>query len=400
MNFHTALFVVGSVLLLEAIVIAALWALAKRIRAWKEQILRAVSIVESNSAHAHDVTRTMAWKNREAFGAEMARLRGEVSAAASENREALGAEVAALRNEVSALREQGEFRTLVRKHAAHQRTTERGKSPSRYDEILRFLNSLDHANDASRAYLEIHRHRIARTVDLVPQPGQASRALELGAYLYMAAALKCVLGYAEVRGAYQGESGAKVVRTVESGTQEIFSYTVDMFNVETDVFPYPDQHFDVVLACEVIEHLLWDPAQMLLECSRVLAAGGALVLTTPNIASLTSVHRVLAGETNPQVYSHYPAAHIEMPHIREYTASELEDLLTCCGFRIEYLFTEPIGAGGGSEWISRMLDDLGFPTEFRGEQIYCVARKCAGAKLTRRPQFLYEEWIDHGENPA
>ena len=375
MKFHTALFVVGSALLLEAIAIAALWMLAKRIRGWKEQILRAVSIVESNNAHAHDVTRTMVWKNRESSGAELATLR----------------------NEVSALRERSEIRTLVRQHAAHQRTTECGKIPSRYDEILRFLNSLDQANEASRRYLEIHSHRIARTLDLVPQPGQTSRALELGTYLYMAAALQCALGYKEVRGGYQGELGTQVVRTVESGTQEIFSFTVDMFNVETDMFPYSDEYFDVVLACELIEHVIWDPARMLLECYRVLASGGALVLTTPNVASLTSVHRVLAGETNPQVYSHYPAARIETPHIREYTASELEDLLTCCGFRIEYLFTEPIGAGGGGEWISRMLADLGFPTEFRGEQIYCVARKCAGAKLTPRPQFLYEEWLDHGE---
>jgi SAM-dependent methyltransferase len=378
MSFHTALFVVGSALLLEAGVIAALWMLARRIRVWKEQILHSVSIVEANNAHAHDVTRTMIGKNREASDSELATLR----------------------NEVSALREQSELRTLVRQHSAHKRTTERSKTPSQYDEILRFLNSLDHANDASRRYLEIHLHRIARTLDLVPQPVQTSRALELGTYLYMAAALKCVLGYEEVRGGYQGELGTQVVRTVDSGTQEIFSFTVDMFNVETDIFPYSDEYFDVVLACELIEHVIWDPAHMLLECSRVLASGGALVLTTPNIASLTSVQRVLAGETNPQIYSHYPAARIETPHVREYTASELEQLLTCCGFCIEYLFTEPIDAGGGSEWISRMLADLGFPTESRGEQIYCVARKRPGAELTRRPQFLYEEWIDHGERAA
>jgi predicted SAM-dependent methyltransferase len=256
---------------------------------------------------------------------------------------------------------------------------------------------LDQTDDAARRYLEIHSHRIARTLDLAPEPDKASRALELGAYLYMAAALKCVLGYEEVRGAYQGELGAEVVRTVESGSQEMFSYTVDLFNVETDIFPYAGEHFNVVLACEVIEHLLWDPVQMLMECYRVLVSDGALVLTTPNIASHTSVQRVLTGETNPQVYSHYPAARIEMPHVREYTASELAELLTCCGFRVEYLFTEAVDGGGGSEWISKMLADLGFPTEFRGEQIYCVARKCAGAKLTRRPKFLYEEWIDHGE---
>jgi predicted nucleic acid-binding Zn-ribbon protein len=63
-----------------AVVIAALWALAKRMQVWKEHIVTVMSAMEANNAHAHDVTRTMIWKNKEALSTELAALRKDVSA--------------------------------------------------------------------------------------------------------------------------------------------------------------------------------------------------------------------------------------------------------------------------------------------------------------------------------
>lgn len=45
--------------------------------------------------------------------------------------------------------------------------------------------------------------------------------------------------------------------------------------------PFLDARFDIVVACEVIEHL-HDPARMLGEASRVLKNGGKFILTTPH----------------------------------------------------------------------------------------------------------------------
>ena len=51
--------------------------------------------------------------------------------------------------------------------------------------------------------------------------------------------------------------------------------------------PYADAAFDLVILCEVAEHLpTWIP--IVAEVGRVLAGGGSLVLSTPNVARLHS----------------------------------------------------------------------------------------------------------------
>mgnify|MGYP001569013030 CR=1 FL=1 len=47
---------------------------------------------------------------------------------------------------------------------------------------------------------------------------------------------------------------------------------------------YPDGFFDVVFLGDIIEHVR-DPRQLLVECKRVLKAGGTLVISTPNLDS-------------------------------------------------------------------------------------------------------------------
>jgi 2-polyprenyl-3-methyl-5-hydroxy-6-metoxy-1,4-benzoquinol methylase len=53
----------------------------------------------------------------------------------------------------------------------------------------------------------------------------------------------------------------------------------------------PSHHFDAVVLFEVLEHLE-DPQAYLVECRRILRAGGVVLLTTPNFGSLSQ--RLLA----------------------------------------------------------------------------------------------------------
>lgn len=265
----------------------------------------------------------------------------------------------------------------------------------RLDEIQAFLRSLDQRDEGARTYLEIHMGRIARTLTLTPPPMQTARALELGTYMHMAPTLQKVFGYGEVRGAYFGPLGKTEWKAVTVQGREVFRCAVDLFDAERDRFPYEDGTFDLVLACEMFEHMLHDPMHMLVETNRVLADGGAMILTTPNVASYTGVARVLEQSANPQIFSKYADprgefAETEIPHVREYTPQELGEAVTCAGFEVESLFTEIIPGYNCDLWVKDFLARNKYSTALRGEQSYCVARKRRGAKITRYPHFLYE----------
>jgi SAM-dependent methyltransferase len=349
----------------------ALWLALKRQRRWKEQILHSVALLESNSHQDQIATR------------------GETVAIAESGQQMLR-ELAGIRDDLRLLRERGDLRDLVKKYAKCAWLEETPGPNQRYAEMVEFLQSLDHPNEASKEYLTIHLHRTARTLALAPPPLQTGRALELGSYMYMTPALGCVLGYREVRGAYIGSPGRSLTRAASSHGKVIFECETDLFNAEKDRYPYPDGHFDLVLACEILEHMSRDPMFLLLECARVLCEGGALVVTTPNVVSNTSVARTLTAVQNPQIYSLYPWVDTESPHVREYTPGELRDAITAAGLQIEYLFTEKIRGYDSDVWVQELLTQLDLPRTLRGEQLYCVARKRGNAGTVRYPKFLYE----------
>jgi predicted SAM-dependent methyltransferase len=258
-------------------------------------------------------------------------------------------------------------------------------------DVERFLRSVQLENNGASVYLEHHLSRLVRSLALVPAC-EGGRALELGTYGYVAAALERVLGYAEVRGAYYGDTPGRDRKTLRIAGQAEFAFDVDLFDAERHGYPYGDASFDVVLCCELIEHLLVDPMHMLFECHRVLADGGLLVLTTPNAASFTSVACTLHGWRNPQVYSLYPATgRGGPPHVREYTAREVADAMKAAGFELEALFTERIAGVDEGSWVKALLEREGLDTSLRGEQTYCLARKRPGlpAAQERYPSWLY-----------
>lgn len=256
------------------------------------------------------------------------------------------------------------------------------------------LRRVSPEDPGARAYLEEHLRRLARTLTLIPRAAGNGRALELGCYMQITPLLRDVCGYSEVRGANLGRPGERELKVVQVEGRD-FECTVDLFDAERDVFPYPDGHFELVLACELIEHMVADPMHLLLECRRVLADGGRLLLTTPNIASLTSVWRVLHGYDNPQIYYQYSrpveGKATEIQHMREYTAFELRNAVRDAGFEVELLLTEPIAKFAKHLPMAAFLEEHGFNTAYRGEQTYCIAVKKPGLPVTRYPKFLYVE---------
>ncbi len=202
--------------------------------------------------------------------------------------------------------------------------------------VSRWINSESPAGE----YFAKHSVRLLRTLQLIPRGDSNSRILELGCYMQITPALRGLLGYGEVRGAYMGGLGGWKRSNVTANDSEEFSCTVDEFNCEVDRFPYPDGFFETVLCCELLEHLHRDPIHMMSEINRVLRPYGTLVLTTPNAVSLRALRAILHGN-HPNLFSQYviptllPAAR----HAREYTPKELFRLFADSGFSIQHMDT-------------------------------------------------------------
>ncbi len=79
--------------------------------------------------------------------------------------------------------------------------------------------------------------------------------------------------------------------------------------------PVRDAGIDTVVSLQVVEHL-WDQPRFLRECHRVLAAGGALLLSTPNRLTFSP------GRDTP----------LNPFHTRELSATEMAGLLAEAGF--------------------------------------------------------------------
>jgi len=249
------------------------------------------------------------------------------------------------------------------------------------------------ANREALDYVDTHRTRLAKTLEITPPGGPADRILEMGAYLQITPALHSKLGYGCVRGCYFGPAGKVDHRTVTSADGETFECEIDLFNAEKDPFPYPDGHFSTVLCCELIEHLTEDPMHLMGEINRILKPGGHLVLTTPNIASLRGISAIIEGY-HPGIFNAYIRPHasgeVEARHSREYTPKEVQRLLENCGFTVTLLETGPFRKMPRPEeaWVANLLEQFDLPRDQRGEDIYAVGRK-TGPVHQRYPDWLY-----------
>jgi len=259
--------------------------------------------------------------------------------------------------------------------------------------LRQYVTSWLEKGSEAEAYFQQHACRLVRTLELTPTGTSRDAILELGCYLQITPSLNRLLGYGEVRGSYLGPADQTDRRRVNSRTGDFFECAIDLFNVECDPFPYPDEMFSTVLCCELLEHLQQDPMHMLSEIHRVLKPAGALVLTTPNIASWHSVYSVLQGK-HPGVYTLYPrpgAAAANPRHAREYTPNEVCRVLMDAGFILHRLETGPFGSADlpYDDWVKHLVVPQSLAPHLRGPCIFAVARKAQTCR-NRFPDWLYE----------
>ncbi len=264
-------------------------------------------------------------------------------------------------------------------------------SPDEQEVVDYILSFVDDARELH--YVRQHLRRFVATLQRIPPAQKSSdRLLELGSLSHIAPAIKKYCGYNEVHCADFWESDqASVVETVsqrkgDHRQPETHTFELRNFNVERDVFPYPDNHFRAVLCCELIEHLQSDPMHMLWECNRVLEPDGWLLLTTPNIASCRAIEGLLVG-CAPYLLAQYNVRETVDQHNREYAPYEVGVALAAAGFDVVELETEDVWARSNPA-ILDLLRQVHIGTELRGDNIFALAKKTS-VPVERYPKELY-----------
>jgi SAM-dependent methyltransferase len=208
------------------------------------------------------------------------------------------------------------------------------------DEALEALDRSGRLRQDQKDYALFHRLRFAEALHAVTTllrdaPGwPGCRVLEIGSsitpMLYTAAFPElrltslCLFHHPQLKGA--------VERQVQLDLEKL-----DLRGAATLAVPGPPlEGLDLVMLCEVLEHLVINPVNLFRALAGTLRPGGRLYVTTPNFLRHAARGRLLEGR-NPQPvlgpgYGPEDRAH---HHIREYTMAEVLDSLAEAGLEVE-----------------------------------------------------------------
>jgi SAM-dependent methyltransferase len=137
---------------------------------------------------------------------------------------------------------------------------------------------------------------------------------------------------------------------------------LDVRSLPLEQNQFPSDHFDLILASHLIEHLN-DPASFVREVWRILRPGGRFLVTTPNIAGFQA--RLFGGFWRSAIFD----------HLYLFSARTLKALLAGPGFAIEGVYTwGGLAAGAAPAWLKKIADRVVKPLGL-GDVMLIRARK-------------------------
>ena len=179
-----------------------------------------------------------------------------------------------------------------------------------------------------REYVNNHIERYVATLGLFPIFKKRVNVLDIGvAFGHLAILIKEQLGHKVFCIDVERDETPYWRRRLEK--EGIIFKPCDLTK---DAIPFESEAFDVVLFCEVLEHLTTHPSLVFKEINRVCKKGGTLILSTPNFTYLLNRILTLCGKT-PQSIEFTKGKGAE--HFRLYTANEVTRILQLKGFKID-----------------------------------------------------------------
>ncbi len=159
---------------------------------------------------------------------------------------------------------------------------------------------------------------------------------------------------------------------------------------DSDPFKHlASRQFEIVIIAQVIEHVLNHPLGLMRKLAGLMAAGGILILTTPNPATIMTAFRALRGHSllwgttdfidQPKIEGTSTISQGEI-HYREYTSVELYHLLESSGLQVEQSRYLGLGDNRTQSPLKRRLKNNPLFRELTSRRLlasnhYFIARK-------------------------
>lgn len=123
-------------------------------------------------------------------------------------------------------------------------------------------------------------------------------------------------------------------------------------NLESDDWPkhFEPQGYDVIVCADVLEHVR-EPAAVLAQCQHLLAPGGLLLASVPNVAYVGLIVSLMHGE-----WRYGPEGLLDASHLRFFTRRSFEELLASQGWQLHA--AEPIEQPWFETEFARRWDHL------------------------------------------
>lgn len=238
--------------------------------------------------------------------------------------------------------------------------------------------------------------RMAITTFRIPKAKEHNSLLvDVGGSIFWVPIYMELLEYQKVIILCRPGGGKTTIFDVQSlGLAKGFTFQVLHCDAELTKYPLRDGEASCVVSCELLEHLVGDPMNLISESNRILRSNGFFCLTTPNVISKINLAKIALG-LHPFGWSVFTGTYADR-HNREYTPFEVKHMFEDGGFAVDHLQTFTVKKNQSLilNVLGNVLSVPGVLTRkvsmgMRASHMLILGKK-TGSVLQRYPKYLYQ----------